>query len=60
VRQLPDVCKRSPGGQVSAEDIAQIKHEEELADLDYLQANIPASILSTIDGVGASPRSFTR
>jgi PAS domain S-box-containing protein len=45
-------CKRSVAGQVSAEDIAQIKQEEELADLDYLRANIPASILSTIDGVG--------
>jgi PAS domain S-box-containing protein len=47
-----DVCRRSPGGHVSAEDIARIKHEEDLADLDYLQSNIPASILSTIDGVG--------
>ncbi|HEX7509624.1 MAG TPA: PAS domain S-box protein [Polyangia bacterium] len=46
------VCKRSPGGQVSAEDMARIKHEEEIADLEYLQANIPTSILSTIDGVG--------
>ena len=46
------VCQRSIGGQVSAEDIARIKHEEELADLEYLQTNIPTSILSTIDGVG--------
>jgi PAS domain S-box-containing protein len=47
-----NACKRSVAGQVSAEDIAQIKQEEELADLDYLRANIPASILATIDGVG--------
>jgi PAS domain S-box-containing protein len=46
------VCKRAAPGQVSAEDLARIKHDEELADLEYLQANIPASILSTIDGVG--------
>ena len=45
------VCKRSVNGQVSAEDIAKIKHEEEIADLDYLHDNIPTSIAATIDGV---------
>jgi len=47
-----DVCKRSVSGRISAEDIARVKHEEELADLEYLQANIPSSILATVDGVG--------
>ena len=46
------VCARTVAGQVVAEDIAQIKHEEDLADLDYLRENIPTSIASTIDGVG--------
>jgi len=46
------VCLRSMAGQVSAEDIAKIKHDEELADLEYLKANIPTSIRSTIDGIG--------
>ena len=45
-------CKRSIAGQVSADDIAQIKHDEELADLDYLRENIPTSIAATLDGVG--------
>jgi PAS domain S-box-containing protein len=46
------VCRRSADGRVSAEDIAQIKRDEEQADLDYLRGNIPTSIASTLDGVG--------
>jgi signal transduction histidine kinase len=46
------ICKRAVNGQVSAADIAQIKRDEELADLDYLHENIPTSIAATIDGVG--------
>lgn len=49
-------CKRSVHGQVSEEDVARIKHEEELADLDYLRENIPTSIAATIDGVGRVAR----
>jgi PAS domain S-box-containing protein len=45
-------CKRSVAGRVSAEEIAQIKQQEEHADLDYLRENIPTSIAATIDGVG--------
>jgi PAS domain S-box-containing protein len=44
-------CARAIGGGVSAEDIALIKREEEAADVEYLRANIPTSIASTIDGV---------
>jgi signal transduction histidine kinase len=37
---------------VSAEDLARMKLDEELADLDYLRENIPTSIASTLDGAG--------
>jgi signal transduction histidine kinase len=41
---------------LSAEDIAGLKRDEELADFEYVRTNVATSIASTIDGVGRVAR----
>jgi PAS domain S-box-containing protein len=50
------VCAKAAGAAPSAEDLAGLKQEEELADLEYLRTNVVSSIASTLDGVGRVAR----
>jgi PAS domain S-box-containing protein len=45
-------CSKAAHAPLSAEDVARLKRDEELADLEYLQANVSTSIASTVDGIG--------
>jgi transcriptional regulator with XRE-family HTH domain len=45
-------CSKAAHAPLSAEDVARLKRDEELADLEYLQANVSSSIASTVDGIG--------
>jgi len=51
-RTYQGLCDRAVTMPLSPEDIGQRAKDEELADLEYIAANIPMSIASTIDGVG--------
>jgi PAS domain S-box-containing protein len=46
------VCEIPAGACFSTEDLAEVKKAEELADFEYIRANVSTSIASTIDGVG--------
>ena len=49
-------CAKASVSPLSAEEHADLKREEEQADFEYIRANVPASIASTIDGVGRVAR----
>jgi PAS domain S-box-containing protein len=49
-------CLKAADGPLSAEDLAGLKQEEELADLEYIRTNVVTSIASTLDGVGRVAR----
>jgi len=49
-------CEKAAGAPLSTEDIAGLKRDEELADFEYVRANVATSIASTIDGVGRVAR----
>jgi PAS domain S-box-containing protein len=44
-------CEKAAENPLTAEDLAGLRREEELADLDYIRTNGATSIASTIDGV---------
>jgi PAS domain S-box-containing protein len=46
------LCEKAERAPLSAAEIAFKGKNEEAADLDYIRRNVPASIASTIDGVG--------
>ncbi len=50
------LCEKAATAPLSQEDIAQQRHDEETADLEYIRQNVPTSIASTIDGVGRVAR----
>lgn len=45
-------CAKAAHAPLSAGDIARLKQDEELADFEYIQANVSTSIASTLDGIG--------
>jgi PAS domain S-box-containing protein len=49
-------CAKAAGAPLSAQDLAGLKQEEDLADLEYLRTNVVTSIASTLDGVGRVAR----
>lgn len=55
-RTYQRLCDKAASSALTAEDVDQRKRDEEAADLEYIAANIPASISSTIDGVGRVAR----
>ena len=50
------LCEKAATAPLCADDIACQKEHEEKADLDYIRVNVPASIASTVDGVGRVAR----
>jgi PAS domain S-box-containing protein len=55
-RTYQSLCDKAASSALAPEDIEQRKRDEEVADLEYITANIPTSIASTIDGVGRVAR----
>jgi PAS domain S-box-containing protein len=51
-----NVFEHIAGHCPSAEDLEDIRAAEEVADFEYIRANVPTSIASTIDGVGRVAR----
>jgi PAS domain S-box-containing protein len=49
-------CDRAASAPLSAEDLARLRREEEVADLEYVRTNVVTSIASTLDGVGRVAR----
>jgi PAS domain S-box-containing protein len=49
-------CAKARDAPLSAEDLEELKKEEELADFEYIRGNVASSIASTIDGVGRVAR----
>ena len=49
-------CEKAARAALSAEDLAELKRAEELADLEYIRTNVVTSIASTLDGVGRVAR----
>jgi PAS domain S-box-containing protein len=50
------MCAKAASAPLSPADIEALKKEEELADIEYIRANVATSIASTIDGVGRVAR----
>lgn len=50
------MCQRAAVSPLGPADFEQIRQREDAADLDYVRENVPASIKSTIDGVGRVAR----
>jgi PAS domain S-box-containing protein len=51
-----ELCAKASGAPLSEADMECKRRQEEGADLDYIRSAVPASIASTIDGVGRVAR----